>query len=141
MRSNIEFRLVIVALLAASAVTLAACGDKQSGQPAAPAGSGSVEPVTAGDAKHGKELFITCAACHGPDAKGLPNLGKDLTTSTFVAEKTDAELVAFLKVGREAADPLNTTGVAMPPRGGNPVLTDADLADLAAYVRELQAAN
>ena len=32
--------------------------------------------ASSGDAAHGKELFVTCAACHGPDAKGLPNLGK-----------------------------------------------------------------
>lgn len=96
--------------------------------------------ASAGDAAHGKELFVTCAACHGPDAKGLPNLGKDITTSTFVKDKTDDELVAFLKVGRDAGDPLNTTGVAMPPKGGNPVLVDADLLDLVAYMRELQGA-
>ena len=93
------------------------------------------------DAAHGKELFVTCAACHGPDAKGLPNLGKDITASAFVKDKTDDELVAFLKVGRDAGDPLNTTGVAMPPKGGNPVLVDADLLDLVAYMRELQGAK
>lgn len=96
--------------------------------------------ASAGDAAHGKELFVTCAACHGPDAKGLPNLGKDITASAFVKGKTDDELVAFLKVGRDASDPLNTTGVAMPPKGGNPVLVDADLLDLVAYMRELQGA-
>ena len=97
--------------------------------------------ASSGDAAHGKELFVTCAACHGPDAKGLPNLGKDITASAFVKGKTDDELVAFLKVGRDAGDPLNTTGVAMPPKGGNPVLVDADLLDLVAYMRELQGAK
>ena len=97
--------------------------------------------ASSGDAAHGKELFVTCAACHGPDAKGLPNLGKDITASAFVKDKTDDELVAFLKVGRDAGDPLNTTGVAMPPKGGNPVLVDADLLDLVAYMRELQGAK
>jgi disulfide bond formation protein DsbB len=58
--------------------------------------------------------------------------------SDFVATRTDAELVAFIKSGRSVDDPLNTTGVAMPPKGGNPALTDADLADIVAYIRSLQ---
>lgn len=32
----------------------------------------------------------------------------------------------------------NTTGVAMPPKCGNPSLTDQDLADVVAYLRTLQ---
>jgi mono/diheme cytochrome c family protein len=64
-------------------------------------------------------------------------LGKDLTTSTFVAEKTDAELIEFIKVGRGPEDPLNTTGVAMPPRGGNPALKDQEIADIVAFVRSI----
>ncbi|MEO8084045.1 MAG: cytochrome c, partial [Ardenticatenales bacterium] len=81
-----------------------------------------------------------CAACHGPDGKGVPSLGKNLVTSTFAKDMTDAELVAFLKVGRDTSDPLNTTGVAMPPKGGNPALTDGDLMDIVAYVRQLEGA-
>lgn len=93
----------------------------------------------AGDAAAGKELYAaTCAACHGPEGEGVVGLGKDMTVSTFIAERTDAELVAFLKEGRGPDDPLNTTGVAMPPKGGNPALTDAQLADIVAHVRELQ---
>lgn len=91
-----------------------------------------------GDAAAGQKHFSTCAGCHGPDAKGLPNLGKDLTTSTFVSGKTDAELVDFLKVGRAADAPDNTTHVAMPPKGGNPALSDDDLKDVVAYMRSLQ---
>ena len=52
--------------------------------------------------------------------------------------KTDDELVAFIKVGRDPSDPLNTTGVAMPPKAGNPALTDDDLYDVVAFVRTLQ---
>ncbi|MBL8161749.1 MAG: hypothetical protein JNJ61_07165, partial [Anaerolineae bacterium] len=28
--------------------------------------------------EQGRNLFITCSACHGPEGRGLPNLGKDL---------------------------------------------------------------
>jgi disulfide bond formation protein DsbB len=89
-----------------------------------------------GDAEKGKELFLgTCASCHGPDAKGLPGLGKDLTTSAFVRQQTDVQLLEFIKKGRPATDPANTTGVDMPPKGGNPALTDQDLVDIIAFIR------
>ena len=80
----------------------------------------------------------TCVACHGPDATGVTGLGKDLTTSEFVKGKSDADLLAFVKVGRPSSDPANTTGVDMPPKGGNAVLTDQDLADIIAYIRTLE---
>ncbi|HSF81985.1 MAG TPA: cytochrome c [Anaerolineales bacterium] len=85
---------------------------------------------------NGEKLFMgTCSACHGPDGKGLPNLGKDVTNSAFVQEKTDEELLAYTKTGRAVDDPLNTTGIAMPPKGGNPALTDAQIMDIIAFVR------
>ena len=75
----------------------------------------------------GKTVFEgTCISCHGPDAKGLPGLGKDLTTSEFVAAQTDNQLIGFVKKGRPASDPANTNKVDMPPKGGNPALTDTD---------------
>lgn len=100
----------------------------------------TAEPVVViGDATAGETLFqSTCSACHGPDAKGLPNLGKDLTTSVFVRDLDDEQLVTFITVGRTPDDPLNTTGVVMPPRGGNPALTDSDLLDIAAFIRTLE---
>jgi disulfide bond formation protein DsbB len=110
------------------AVSLAACGGGGSAATTAPTG----------DAANGQTLFTsTCSACHGPDAKGVVGLGKDLTTSTFVADKTDAELVEFIKTGRPTGDPLNTTGVDMPPRGGNPALSDDDLNDIVAFIRSI----
>jgi disulfide bond formation protein DsbB len=65
-------------------------------------------------------------------------LGPALTTSEFVAGLTDDGLVAFLIVGRPDTDPANTTGIAMPPRGGNTSLTDDDLRAVVAYLRTLQ---
>ena len=93
----------------------------------------------AGDAVAGEAQYMQlCSACHGPDAKGLPSLGKDLTTSDFVATSSDAEFVEFIKVGRPSGDPENTTGIDMPPKGGNPALTDAEIMDIVAYVRTLE---
>ena len=111
----------VLLVLIVGAMLLAACG---SNTPAAsPTPSGPV-----GDAAKGQEKFAaTCISCHGPDAKGIAGLGKDLTTSEFAKGKADAELVAFVK----------TASVDMPPKGGNPALTDQDLADIVAYVRTL----
>jgi disulfide bond formation protein DsbB len=92
-----------------------------------------------GDAAQGEEQFATyCAACHGPDGKGRPNLGKDLVASTFVKGQNDTQLIQFIKKGRDVSDPLNTTKVPMPPKGGNPAFSDAELNDVVAYIRKLQ---
>ncbi len=91
-----------------------------------------------GNAAQGKTLFsISCATCHGPNAEGVKGLGKDMTTSQFIASKSDTELLDFIKQGRPVNDPLNTTGVPMPPKGGNPALTDEQLLDIIAYIRTL----
>jgi disulfide bond formation protein DsbB len=60
-----------------------------------------------------------------------------LVTSEFVADNSNEELVEFIKVGRDPSDPLNTTGVAMPPKGGNPSLSDQDLLDIISYMRTI----
>ncbi len=94
--------------------------------------------ASAGDAVKGQKLFAsTCSACHGSAGEGISGLGKDMTVSEFIAGKSDDELLAFIKVGRDPSDPLNTTGVAMPPKGGNPALSDEDLHHLIAYIRTI----
>ena len=122
---------VLFLLTVVMALLLVACGgsDEPADEPAA--GSG-------GDVAAGEPLFqSTCAACHGPDAKGLPALGKDLTASEFFQGSSDEEMLAFILIGRDANDPENTTGVAMLPRGGNPALTDDDILNIIAYVRTI----
>jgi len=125
-------KLVPVIAAGALVAVLAGCGG----------GSGSSAPAgSKGDAAKGKEVFMgTCAACHGQDAKGMPNLGKNLVVkSDWMKKQDDAALLAFVKVGRPASDPLNTNKVDMPPRGGNPSLTDDDLVNVIAFVRSIQA--
>ena len=130
MKKRIYTMLLLGLLLAAT--LLAACGSSTPPPPTA-------TPTPAADVVNGQQKFAaTCASCHGPDGKGMPNLGKDLTVSQFVKDNSDAEMVAFLLVGRPASDPLNTVGVDMPPKGGNPALTDQDLLDIVSYVRSLQ---
>ena len=106
-------------------------------EPTTPAAA-PVAPTTALTAPDGKALYMqTCPACHGPDAKGLPGLGKDMTISEFIASKSDAELVEFIKQGRAIDDPLNTTGVPMPPMGANPALSDAEFLAIVEFIRSL----
>ena len=91
-----------------------------------------------GDRAAGQTIFAgTCSACHGPTGEGIRGLGKDLTASEFVAGQSDDELLAFIKVGRSPTDPLNSTGIAMPPKGGNPALKDEDLQNIVAYLRTI----
>lgn len=85
------------------------------------------------------EFMKTCTACHGPNGEAKPNLGKDLRDSTFIAEKSDSGMLMFLKLGRNTWDSDNTTGVAMPPKGGNPMINDDGLRDLVQYLRFIQA--
>jgi disulfide bond formation protein DsbB len=123
--------LPIPAVLLFLALVVSACGG--SSAPTEPPPT----PAPAGDPAKGEELFVTCAACHGPEGEGVAGLGKDMTTSEFIASKSDDELVEFIKVGRAPDDTLNTTGVAMLPKGGNPALSDEDLYDIVAYIRTL----
>ncbi len=134
--------LLIVTLLLFVLSILAACGGGGGGQPAPAAQPAAqqpaAQPVAQGDAAKGKELFsTTCAACHGPNGEGVTGLGKPFTTSEFIPTQTDEQMLAFLKVGRPSSDPLNTTGIDMPPKGGNPALTDAQLLDIVAFIRSV----
>ncbi|MCZ6728057.1 MAG: cytochrome c, partial [Acidobacteria bacterium] len=102
----------------------------------APEASG--ETALAGASLDGEALFkVTCPACHGQEAKGVPGLGKDMTTSEFIKERSNEELVEFIKQGRTADDPLNTTGVAMPPKGLNVALSDDEILAIVEYIRTL----
>lgn len=99
----------------------------------------SAAEVSTGNPDKGQELYGTiCIACHGQGGVGIQGLGKDMTTSEFIAGLSDEELVEFIKVGRDPSDPLNTTGVAMPAKGGNPSLDDEDLFHIVAYIRSIQ---
>lgn len=103
-------------------------------------GSSSGGAAGGGDTGHGQQVFTTtCATCHGSDGNGVKGLGKSLIGSEFVKKSSDDQLLAMVNRGRDIKDPLNTTGVAMPPKGGNTSLTDQDIRDTIAYVRTLKA--
>ncbi len=121
-------------LLGVLALALAACGGGASDTTSAGGG-----PAGPGDPVKGAAVYqSTCAACHGGDLAGIDGLGKPLAPSAFVVDHTEEELAAFIAEGRSAGDPDNMQGVDMPPKGGNPSLTDQDLRDVSAYLKAQQ---
>lgn len=119
-------------------VALALSGPAAQLEESSRAGAALAHDNAAEQISRGKAAFQRyCSVCHGADAHGVPHLGKDLVTSTFAAEKSDDELMAFIKQGRAASDPHNTTGVPMPPLAGNPSLTDEQIRQIVAYLRTI----
>lgn len=110
-------------------LVLAACGGGESGGDS----GASTDSLAAGRA----EFREICSTCHGRNGGGRARLGKSLRQNEFVRANSDAELVEFIKVGRPAGHPLNEHGVDMPPKGGNPALTDRQIEHIVAYLRSL----
>jgi len=125
-RNSILCSVILPSLVILLALgTLAACG-------------GSGGDGVGGGAAAGQKLYgSNCALCHGQGGVGKPALGKDLRANQFIAGMTDDQVVAFLEEGRRADHPLNEKGVDMPPKGGNPGLSDDDLRLIVAYLRSL----
>jgi len=73
----------------------------------------------------------TCIACHGADGKGAFPGTPDFTKSKGPLSKNDAELLSNMINGFQSPG----SPMAMPPRGGNVSLTDADLKAVLGYMR------
>jgi disulfide bond formation protein DsbB len=146
------WKSALAAVLAAAAAAAAAggCGDGagDAGVSTDLAGGRGVSPYLASAAEtawpddpaaeveDGRQLYLaTCAACHGAGGQGLPHQGPDLRASRFLAQASDEALLAFLVSGRPVGDPRNTSGLPMPPRGGNPSLSDRHLGQVVQYLR------
>lgn len=104
------------------------------------AGGGVASVAIELDGHAGYELYLaSCAACHGVGAEGLEGLGLPLSTSGFVRSKSDKDLITFIKMGRPIWDENNVTGLDMPPKGGNPAITDEQLQSIVDYLQAVQA--
>jgi len=82
--------------------------------------------------RRGKAVYERgCVSCHGIDAEGAMPGVPDLTATGGPLSKGDAVLLKSLREGVQS--PGST--MAMPPKGGNPTLTDGDLHDVLEYLR------
>ena len=91
---------------------------------------------TVDDALDGGALYVaSCAGCHGANLTGVEGLGNSLAASAVVKTYDDEALLALIRSGRTADDPGHGSGVPMPPNGGNPDLSDAELLAIVRYIR------
>jgi mono/diheme cytochrome c family protein len=140
---------VIVAGLALVAMTACGGGNKEEAVTSdttavPPAAAPAPAPPTAGTppagatpemVAAGQQTFAgTCAACHGPDGKGLPNLGANLTDSEWL--DTDGTWAGIEKTVKTGVPQPKQGQTPMPPMGGAQ-LTDDQIKAVAAYVWSL----
>ena len=86
----------------------------------------------------GRDLYVSsCSACHGPNGEGMEGIGLPFMNSQFIKDSTDKEVMTLIKMGRPIWDAANTTGVDMPPKGGNPAISDDELNDIITYIRSI----
>lgn len=86
-----------------------------------------------GDPLRGKEVYSqTCFACHGADGKGAIDGVPDLTIADRRLAKPDEIVLMNIIKGYQSEGSI----MAMPPMGGNPDLTEQDMADVLAYMRK-----
>ncbi len=87
----------------------------------------------ADDVRRGETVYNgTCIACHGADGSGaLPSV-PDFKDKAGVLAKTDTHLLRSLLDGVERPD----APISMPPKGGDPALTEDDMKAVLAYIRQ-----
>lgn len=136
-------RIVLVAVLAIAGGLLAvalrpaatpAPGDPAPGEPLAVV---TLPAVLSDTAAIGKRAFdATCAACHGANAAGVAGIGPPLVHKVY--EPSHHGDAAFLLAVRNGVRAHHWRFGDMPAQPG---LTEADVAAITVYVRELQRAN
>lgn len=84
------------------------------------------------DSPAGRSIYMqTCLACHGADGAGMMPGVPDFTEPHGVLTKPDSELLRNMIAGIQSpGSPL-----AMPPKGGNPALTETELKEALMYIR------
>ena len=96
----------------------------------APAAEAAAKP-TASAGKGGEEVVkAVCSVCHGAGVLGSPKMGDQAAWAPRIAQ------------GYETLVQHATKGIRMmPAKGGNPALTDAEVADAVAYMANQSGAN
>ena len=117
-----------VLAIAALALFLTACGDKNQATPAASAPAPAVAAAPAAEAPTpvaenavGKSTFNkTCALCHASGAAGAPKTGDKADWGPRIAQGKDV-------LYKHALEGFNGAKGAMPARGGNTALSDDEV--------------
>lgn len=89
-------------------------------------------PAFASGSEVGEKVYAqTCIACHGANGKGAIPGVSDFTKADGPLAKSDDILFASVRDG------LVTPGkpLSMPPKGGNPSLTDDEIQAVIEYLR------
>ena len=134
--SRTTFSLGLIPVVAALAVLLTSRGTE-----APAARDPAADTTSAGDAVLGRKVFegksggALCVACHGPQAKGVPGIGPDLTDDTWLHGDGSAEFVQ--KIVREGVTKPKKVSAVMPPQGGGKLST-VQVEAVAAYIASLR---
>ena len=125
-----NFKIVKVSLIAAALTGTALTAIAHAG----PAEMGTPSDKTAsGDAVQGEEVYTgTCIACHGKNGKGTVPGAPDFTKKDGVLTKPDSVLLDHITNGFQSDGAL----LEMPAMGGNPDLSEEDISNVLAYIRE-----
>lgn len=82
----------------------------------------------------GKSLYENnCAICHGHDGEGAMPGVRSMISNSLWTKKSDQELVMMIINGIESTD----SPISMPPKGGNPSLTEEQIHSMVNYLRSL----
>jgi mono/diheme cytochrome c family protein len=122
--------LAIPALIALTAVTTLADSSPS------PTASGSGGTALPGDPARGATLYgQNCATCHGANLEGgIGAVLNPIDKLPGVANALDPNFLIDVITNGRQPQPGDPKQIAMPPKGGNPSLTDQDIKDLAAYI-------
>lgn len=100
-------------------------------RPSAPSSARAAAAASPNRANGARIFAQACVACHGRDGKGAIPGVPDLTAAGGRLSKPDSVLLRNMINGFQSPG----SPMAMPPRGGNPSLTDQDMADVLAHLR------
>lgn len=111
---------------------LQASNNRQAAASTAPGPAEQPLAMAAGDAERGEQVYQeTCIACHGPDGRGALEGVPNLADPRGRLAKPDDVLVRNMIEGFQSPG----SPMPMPPKGGNPDLSDQDMVDVLAYIR------
>ena len=87
---------------------------------------------------NGEDIYNNnCILCHGEYAHGAMPGVPDLYINRAWSKKLDAQLIKRINEGIQSTD----TAIAMPPKGGNPNLTDEEIKASLNYMRKMLKAD